>query len=371
MLPRLRDGAARAARLALAAAALALPAFGSEADLVVIADTDNPELGRQIRAEVAYAGFSAVGGAQRDGDAPARIQILSAQRVQLSVQRASDQVRFEQTLERRPAEGDSFALRVVEVLRARLVDVGWTLPDPASPPAPSEPDGATVSRVPEPARANEAREDSEPLAANEAIPTDEQVGAETSAPATAAFAGTAPNPRLWLGAGATGSWSFGGLGVTPHAALSLRGELGRDWGATLTAQLPFGKTELEGAEGEANVGWSTFSAALDHGLPLPEPWLGGAGLGAGVFVLDASGDGRTDFSGQHERLWCGAAFVTLSFGRELESWLRLRATATGGATAPRPVLLFDGREVASLGRGFASFGLALELSWPAPNEAGP
>jgi hypothetical protein len=336
-----------------AATALAEPAAAAEAMDIALFEGESPELSRQLRAEVGYAGFVAVDGARRESQGPASIRVLSADRVALSVSGATGTTRFEQTLERRPAEGESFALRVVEELRARLVDVGWTLP---------EKNGA-----------EEQATEATPLAVAGTEPSPEPGVEDDSRPATGAErARTEPTSggggpsglRLWFGAGATGAWSFGGLGVTPHAALSLRADLGPDWGAALTANLPLTSTDLAGAEGDADVSWSAFTAAVEHTLPLPPGWLGGIGLGAGLFVLDAEGQARPDFSGQDERLVCGAGFVQLSLGHEIESWLRLRATATAGSTAPRPVLRFDGREVASLGRGYGSLGLALEIGWP-------
>lgn len=339
------------------AAALARPASAAEAVDIAIAEGGSPELSRKLRAEVRYAGFVAVDGARLADGAPASLRVLSEDRVQLSVQRPSDAARFEQTLERRPTEGESFALRVVEALRARLVDVGWTLPTPSSAEAdvaPSEPRPAevTAEAVLEPAL--------------ERMTAPEPVGDTPGGAEAASLVGGSSGLRLWLGAGATGAWSFGGLRVTPHGALLLRADFGPEWGAALTANLPLASTALRGAEGEADVAWSAFTVAVEHTLPLPAAWFGGVGLGAGLFGLDARGRARADFSGQSERLWCGAAFAQLSLGHALNGWLRLRATATGGTTAPRPVLRFDGREVASLGRGYASLGLALELSWPEP-----
>lgn len=356
MLRAHADGRRWTAWFVAVAAALARPADAAEAVDIAIVEGGSPELSRKLRAEVRYAGFVAVDGAHLADGAPASLRVLSADRVQLSVQRPSDAVRFEQTLERRPTEGESFALRVVEALRARLVDVGWTLPTPSSAEAdvaPSEPQPAETAE-PSLDPAVESRTAPAPVG-------DEPSGAEAPSPRHGSS-----GLRLWLGAGATGAWSFGGLRVTPHGALSLRADLGSEWGVALTANLPLASTALRGAEGEADVAWSAFTAAVEHTFPLPAAWFGGVGLGAGLFGLDARGQARADFSGQSERLWCGAAFAQLSLGHALNGWLRLRATATGGTTAPRPVLRFDGREVASLGRGYASLGLALELSWPEP-----
>jgi hypothetical protein len=342
-----------------ATAALAQPAAAAEAVDIAISEGESPELSRKLRAEIGFAGFVAVDGSGPSNQAPASIRVLSADRVQLSVQRASDATRFDQTLERRPAEGESFALRVVEELRARLVDVGWTLPEKHSIEEP-----APARSLAAPAGGDRPHEPS-----IEGTIDSNEAGAERAIAEPPSIGGGASEVRLWLGAGATGAWSFGGLGVTPHATLSLRADLGTYWAAALSANVPLVSTHLAGAEGEADVAWSAFTAAVEHALPLPPGWLGGIGLGVGLFVLSADGQASAAFSGQDERLVCGAGFAQLSLGHELNGWLRLRATATAGSTAPRPVLRFDEREVASLGRGYASLGLAIELGWPASEPA--
>lgn len=367
-----RRGAALlgAAWLVAAAALLARPAAAAEALDIAIAG-DNPELSRKLRAEIGYAGFVAVDGAAGTGPA-ASIRILSADRVRLSVQRANDAARFEQILERRPGEAESFALRVVEALRARLVDLGWTLPEPSSAAMGPSSSGAEPSETASMPSGGAATEGSDGIAADPAVAEpspgtgfDGEPSDADRAPSEASR-GDARGLRLWLGAGASGAWSFGGLGLTPHAQLAVRADLGPDWSAALGASLPLVSTELDAAEGEAQVSWWAYTASLERSLPLPGAWFGGFGLGAGLFVVGAEGQASGDFSGQSERLTCGAGFVSLSFGRELNDWLRLRATATAGSTAPRPVLRIDGREVASLGRGYGSLGLALEIGWPEP-----
>ena len=349
-----------AAWLVAAATLLAWPASAAEALDIAIAG-DNPELSRKLRAEIRYAGFAAVDGAAKPGQAAASIRILSADRVQLSVQRPNDVAGFEQVLERRPAEAESFALRVVEVLRARLVDLGWTLPPTSSSAA--EPPSVGADDVPAETLATPAPVVAEPPA--ETAPDADPANDAEPVPSAPATSGAASRGlRFWLGGGATGAWSFGGLGLTPHATLALRADLGADWSAALSAGLPLATSELDAAEGEAEVSWWAYTAAVERTLPLPGAWFGGIGLGAGLFVVGAEGQAQGDFSGRTERLTCGAGFVALSFGHVLNDWLRVRATATAGSTAPRPVLRFDGREVASLGRGYASLGLALELGWP-------
>lgn len=91
----------------------------------------------------------------------------------------------------------------------------------------------------------------------------------------------------------------------------------------------------------ATVAWTGFTSTFAHALPLPEPWLAQVALGAGLVMIDARGEGREEFEGHRMRLYTGAYLAELSFGREIDSWLTLRASALAGVTAPRPVLRFD------------------------------
>jgi hypothetical protein len=175
---------------------------------------------------------------------------------------------------------------------------------------------------------------------------------------------------VWIDAGVAGSWARGGLGATTHATLGSRLELG-SWGIRVRSLWPLHDAELEASEGEARVAWTGFSVALEHAVPLPAPWFCDVGFGGGVFVLDGRAAARESFEARRERLYAGTYLAEVSAGRELASWLRLRASTVAGLTAPRPVLRFDEREVASLGRFFASVSVALDVSWPAAPEAAP
>lgn len=373
----------RCARGALALAALtllALPARAEPHDVLIIGDS-HPDLARKLRAEAAYAGFRPLerapgagrrGGAPGEGApgsaAPATLRVLSRERVALTVDGLDGERRFEQTLVASPGERDAFALRVVEQLRARLVDVGWTLPEEPAPASAgsdaSAPAEAAPGDAPSPtASAALPATDRTELGGADGRGRDDgaftDAGAESRAPAGAGRAG-----RVWLDAGVGSSWASGGLGAVPHAALGAALELGAGWQARATSLWPLRDATLEESEGQASVTWTGFTATLAADVGLPRPWLAQAGLGGGLLVLDARGDARADFSGRRERLYAGAYFAELAFGRELSSWLRLRATAWGGLTAPRPVLRFDEREVASLGRFIGALTLGLDLSWP-------
>ncbi|HTV23645.1 MAG TPA: hypothetical protein VMG12_33375 [Polyangiaceae bacterium] len=372
--------------MGLAVASVGWPgsARAAETSEVLIVGRGSVALSRKLRAEAAYAGLRPIGRAPQAG-APATLRVLSDGRVLLAVEGVDREQRFEQTLEARPGEREAFALRVVEQLRARLVDVGWTLPEPASSAQTAV--SAEAARLSDASGSNVAADGAGAgaptdvaRATNDAVPpaldaegfvgvperntvVGDDVARDAKRSASAGSAG-----RVWLEAGVASSWATGGLDAVPQAALGAQLELGAGWHARAGSRWPLRDAELEAAEGEARVAWTAFTTELGRALPLPEPWLAQAGVGAGLFVIDARGSGRDEFSGRRERLYAGAYFAELSLGRTLTGWLRLRASALGGITAPRPVLRFDEREVASVGRLVGSLAIGLDLSWPEEDE---
>jgi len=177
--------------------------------------------------------------------------------------------------------------------------------------------------------------------------------------------------RLWLGAGAAASRAAGGLGLVPHAMLSARFEPTSRWGLSLDAFVPLAAGEIEGGEGSARSSWYALIAGVELSLLRRAPWFASLGIGGGVLMLDVSAEGRAGFSARDDRLYAGAAQLGLSAGWHLAERLRLRADAHTGLSGPRPVLRFDGREVASLGRWYGGIGLTLEGALQLGAEATP
>jgi len=351
--PELGRGLVRRLRAWLAAAtlcALAPSALGDVFEVQIVA-ADAPELARQLAAELAYAGFVAVA-VTNDGAASERaaLRVVSSARVELTVQRAADGSRLQRTLVRDTGEGDAFALRVVEQLRAHLVDVGWSLPEPprqegaAAPEPEATPVPAPPAQTPEPTP-------------------------EADAPAPDDGARTRATPlRFWLDAGVTASGALGGV-ITPQVELGAALEL-EPLRASLFAWLPPLDRDVEADAGVAHLRWFALGGGVQWAFPLSSLWVADAGLGAALFVLDARGEASGGFEGRRERLYTGAYFAELGLGLELLEWLRLRLTARGGVTAPRAVVAMDESPAAHLGPLFGALGAGLHFTWPAsPEEA--
>jgi hypothetical protein len=117
-------------------------------------------------------------------------------------------------------------------------------------------------------------------------------------------------------------------------------------------------TELGSVTVDAHLVTGEIGFTLIHSPVLQlELGLGG---GAGLFrmsgvALVAGDEGRV------RSLWTGVGFSELALAANASHWLRLRATVLVGATAPRPVIQFEGEEVASWGRPFATATLGIEF----------
>jgi hypothetical protein len=329
---------------ALVLCALALcVARAAQAEVVVrVSDGGSAELARKLGSELRYAGF----GVQRSSSAaraPA-LRVESAEVVELVLARPGDADVITQTLIRREQDGDAFALRVVEHLRARLVDLGWSLPEAEEAPAPEA--SARPTELPPPA------------------PQPPQTPIDDRAPAQDAGSFARPVSKLWFDAGLHGSLAAGGVGLTPHGVLGARLDLSEHFAVRVAGLFPLAFNEVAAEEGEAELAWHVFVAGVDYSPRLPEPWLASVGLRAGVLVIDVQGSASGDYVGRSDRLLAGVYGVELGAGRALLDWLRLRVTLFTGLDAPRPVLHFDEREVAGLGRWFGSAGISLDIGLP-------
>jgi hypothetical protein len=342
----------------------------AKARVVLIADGD-PALGRKVRAEAAAAGLviveasrESVGASDAEllerNDASALIQLMSADRARVYAGRQEDGP-SSRTLIRRPADGESFAVRVVEEVYARLVELKLVVPEPAAAPdspRASEPENRTAA--PQGPPSAEAAPEPAPLpmspGGNPPAELDRKSGR----------AGGEPGPRLWLSAGLAGTQAAGGMGPTGHAALGLRLEPAPRFGLAAHALLPVTENSFDGPEGSADASVNLFLAELGYTLFEPaDTWSVQAGIGAGVAVLTMQGEAAQPLSGQSDRLTSGLYFAHGGFTWSVASWLRVTGMLFGGMSAPRPVARFSEREVATWGRAFAGamvsseFGLAL------------
>lgn len=336
-------------------------AYGNAPVAIAIHGQGNEELARKLTAEVGYAGFAVAANADVDSGpgsttrAAVVLRVLSSERIQLVFSQPEDGSATEShILDMLPGEGDAFPLRAVEFVRARLVDLGWQVP------------AVDVELVP-------AAETPQPSATPASTPPELEPAASAPTPAEALGADAGAANRLpgstlarrgaWLGIDAAGLTVLGGFDVSPRAGLGVRAELGEYWGVSLHAAMPLGPAEFSRVEGQAQLSWYAASAGAHLRWQLDEAWFTHLGVEGGASMLRLKGQALDGFAGRKERLYVGTVAASLGVGRRLLDWLRVRAFVSPGLVAPRPIVRFDGREVAAIGRVFASAGVSLEAGF--------
>jgi hypothetical protein len=220
------------------------------------------------------------------------------------------------------------ALRAVELLRASLLEVESTLP----------PRGEV--KAPEPVRE----------AAKKVLPSSPEPDEPERVP-----------PSMWLGVAGGLGWGRGAP-PTAHATLQARGTLHRWLELEGGVVAPLSSISIEEPEGQANVLWSTL--LVDANVPLLRPdgaWGLRVGLGVGVSWLHVEATAAPPYASASDDL-----FVAWPHGHLAASWapveqLRLVLAARVGATTPRPVVRFAGRDVLQFGRPLALITFGPEL----------
>jgi len=343
---------------------------------VVVVSNGHEELARKLRAQAASQGLAptdANGGAALDDDqlavqhaAVATLRVASPARVRVFVRGSAEHAAYAVELELQAGEADTFPLRVIEHLRARLVELRLMVPvDSGSMDAPAPPPPADAERSPALPRLA-AQPAPTPVAspatpvASPAIPED----------ARAAKQPKALRPALWLAAGPASTLGSGGVGPLPQIALGLRVEPSSSWSVSASALLPIEENEINAGAGSADVSASLFLLDVERRLTLGRGWHLEFGPGAGIAALAMAGETQTPRVAHAESALLGIYYLHTGLGWTAASWLRFSTSLRGGVTAPRSVLRFDGQEVATWGRSFGTLSLTAELGWQLSSARG-
>jgi hypothetical protein len=340
----------------VAGALYALPAQANEKARLVLISESHAELARRLHAEAAQVGLVLVddsGPWQSDSPrgVPERhgalgvLRIVTPSSIDLWLLPREGPT-YHQLIQAQKEEGDPFAVRVIEEVRARLVEL--KLPAPEGPQAgASEPKPG--ARLPSPEKGPT------PEPAPLASPSD----AEGKARAT-----RAPRPVLFeASAGVGATQAAGGMGTAVQGALAFHAILEGRWRATAQALLPVSTNTFQAPEGTARAVPYFFTAQLNYGL-LNESDVFSlfGGVGAGVLVLDMKGEGTAGYLGKTDRSTVAVFLLDADAGARVTSWLSLHAALLGGSSAPRPVARFDGRPVATWGRLFVTGIIAMDFA---------
>jgi hypothetical protein len=177
---------------------------------------------------------------------------------------------------------------------------------------------------------------------------------------------SAPKVTRWLaaGAGVGASTASGGMGGALHGALALRATLAPSWSASAQALVPLTQGGFTAPEGSAKVRPYLVSLGIDRDVWTHGFWSAALGAGAGGVILTMQGSPTAGYAGKDDHLTAGIFFFDAQLKVDATRWLSIHATVMGGTSAPRPIVRFNGREVAAWGRAFAAGMLTLDFVVP-------
>jgi hypothetical protein len=311
--------------LLFAMSLVARPVFAREASRIAIVhelSADERAIGR-LRAELSTLGFEVVDvtlaaneGATALDDAARRVNAFAAVHVVPSkggveVWIADGATGKTLSRERVIGPGEPFddvaALQAAELLRARLAELGLA-------PKRAKTESSTQVEHPPP----KPREDVSRLVL--------QIG-----------------PAIGL--------SPGGLGPTVHGLVGLRWRTWTTVGFDAFAVLPISAARVSAPEGSADVRPSLAGLSVAAWLLDPiSPWQVTAAGGLALAHLSIAADPVPPFLGRSEQNTAAMPFVRLSAARVMGARFRLGLDMFAGVATPRPIIRFDGREVAHWGQ---------------------
>jgi hypothetical protein len=235
---------------------------------------------------------------------------------------------------RSPAGVATVALRVVELLRASLMELD----------APHPPHGEV--QAPPLIRALMA-----PASPAEAAPPVEIPPA--AAPAFAVELG----PALLL--------SPGGLSPAGNLDAAIHFRPFGGLGASVVALIPIVPAVVSGPEGRTTARIGLLGPAFRWVFASPgSAWAPAAGAGIALIWLHLDGVPAAGYAGSSADLVTFAAFGRFGLGYAVHPRLRIRVDALGGMVNARPVVQFGDRVAATWGTPFVMPTLGLELDWP-------
>jgi len=368
-------------------AMLAAPAEAQRSTAIVLIAPPASTLANRLRAEAVGVGFALIYDPRARDDEPlaavaARngatgvIRVGSDSSVIVFLSGPGGATSFDVILAD-SREGQSFTLRVMEEIRARLVAL--TLPaksasgvGQARRPDGSgnggrggsegrrSPDGGTKAAVPE------------TVLSKGVVPQDPVPKAAASKaadpPATEGRAGLGVAPFASIAATAP----KGGLQTTFQAEVGLRAGLSAGWAISVRGLLPLTSAAVDGMEGTARVTPALVTAHVERRVWGTRRFSVWGRVGGGILLLALRSEPASNFDvGRTDGVLAATGLLEAGLGVDLFSWLALQGTIGGGMVAPRPVFQFDGYTVAVWGRPFAlaSIGLAFRLPLGGPNRS--
>lgn len=169
--------------------------------------------------------------------------------------------------------------------------------------------------------------------------------------------------RFWAGASAGASSGVGSGSEVPVFAVEARYEPMRYFSIAAFGILPVAGQQIAAPEGSAElrariVGGMLRATVVDVG----DVFRLTVGGGGGAAIVSMSGHASTArFDARTASAATGVGLATVGMSAKILPWLALRVDALGGLAAYRPVMRFDGRDVATWGPSTMAFTGGLEI----------
>lgn len=256
---------------------------------------------------------------------------------------------FRERLRVDTADAEVAALRAVEVLRTRFLELGLTPPAEAAQASVDESKAAPNSR----ASRSTAAPASEPLAHPAAAPASLKPRPKPARPAI---------PAVWLGVGPAASASVGGVGPYPAVFVEFRIRAASRWSFGGDVVTPLVTPTVESSRGSADIRPTVLEARAAYSL-LPERSFVDvavtAGLGAALVQMD--GKAAKPYGGRSDAVVALALSTGAVVSLRLSDRWSLLVGLAGGVATPRPVVRFAGDTVATWGQPFGMATLGVEV----------
>jgi hypothetical protein len=373
----LRAPARRRAAICLCAALVATAAIArAERPRIAVEHARTDAATRRVLAEVRNAGLDPVDVRTNDRSADvseladrykavAVLSIKKPNRIELAVLSPDTrEVIYASTVTSKG--GTPASVRAAEELHGRLIDLPRRETEEAPPPATVTPTPVELETEPDPppppVQAKTAPPEQEPP---ELVPPEafDDVAKDEPAPRAPKPRGGKEPPALWLAAGAGATTGALGLAQVPVMQVEARFEPMRYFSVSAFGLLPLAPQKVAASEGTATLS-ATVAGVMLRGtaLDVGEVFRVSAGAGGGVALVSMSGQASSPrYDGQATSATTGIGVATIGMDARLLPWLALRADAIAGLAAYRPVVRFDGRDVASWGPTFVAFTGGFEI----------
>jgi hypothetical protein len=316
-----------------------------------------------VRVEEASSGAGDLGAIARARGVAAALRVSSTapRTVELWVDPSRDRgsgaavTRLEENVYEDGDTASALALRAVELVRGRLLEVEHHAPAASAAPAPSAAPSALPPAEPTP----------RPPPPPPAEPAPARSDRITSEPKRPPAPGGRHRVALSIGPAVIAS-PGGGLSASGDVAASVRWTLLGRFAADVTALVPVVPATISSAAGSARISAGLVGLGAWADLIDPErPLTTGLGLGVAAGLLGYAGEASS--GGMSAR--SGLAAFAMPYAKWGLGWrafppLTVAGEMLVGVARPRPVVVLEEASRGAFGNPMLAFGLSLQLSIP-------